>query len=73
MTRRGRRTWKISRDTALLLVGAVWGTHEVFFTAVDRPSIIAACVALMCSPVVLRYDERRRENGSRDHPTTEDS
>lgn len=59
------RKWRAIRDPLLFTIGAVGFLHEVFFGApTERPQIIYGCIALMCSPLVLRGEEKIRQNGN---------
>ena len=59
------RKWRQIRDPLLFCVGAIGFLHEVFLGApTERPQIIYGCIALMCSPLVLRGEEKLRENGN---------
>ena len=49
--------WKIVRDPAFFLLGAGTFIHEVTVAASERPTILAASLALMGVPVFLRKDE----------------
>ena len=59
----------LKRDTVLVTIGAIGFLHEVFMgTPTERPQLIYASIALMCSPLVLRGEERLRNgngNGKR--------
>lgn len=45
------RAW---RDLALFIVGLLGVLHEVFFTALDRPSLVVLFAAMMGLPLYLR-------------------
>jgi hypothetical protein len=53
----------------LVTIGAIGFLHEVFLgTPTERPQLIYASIALMCSPLVLRGEEKLRNgngNGKR--------
>jgi hypothetical protein len=49
--------WKVVRDPAFFLLGAGTFIHEVTIQSSERPTILAASLALMGVPVFLRKDE----------------
>jgi hypothetical protein len=49
--------WKVVRDPAFFLLGAFVFIHEVLATGTERPTILAAALALMGVPAFLRRDE----------------
>jgi hypothetical protein len=55
------------REATLFMVGAGAFLNEVFSREVERPFIIAACLALMGLPFVLRGEEQiQRAKGEDD-------
>lgn len=54
----------LTRDRLLPVIGVLGLAHETLVAQAERPSLIAAFVALATSPIFLRADERRhRDNG----------
>jgi hypothetical protein len=49
--------WKNVRDPVFFLLGAFVFIHEVLATGAERPTILAASLALMGVPAFLRRDE----------------
>lgn len=62
MTEAQRRRMRIGRDTAIVIVALGWGTAELLFLGA-RPGALAFITSVLVSPLVLRYDEARR-NGN---------
>jgi hypothetical protein len=57
-------TAKNAREAATFMLGAAGFLYEVFLGAQERPFIIAACLALMGLPFVLRGEQKIRENAN---------
>jgi hypothetical protein len=54
----------IKRDQIFVLIGATGFFHELFITAVERPFILTASLALMGFPLVLKGEEKlMKKNG----------
>lgn len=72
MTERERRTLvakrkdqikKIRRDTAIVVFALGMGGFEIMFGGA-RPSVFTFLGGLILSPLVMRYDEARKEESS---------
>lgn len=59
---KGRRTWRISRDTILFVVGLTGIVYETLFDKLDRPTILITFLAMLGLPAILRTDERGQPN-----------
>ena len=56
--------WKhVKRDTLLFVLGAGGFLHELLLSSRDRPTIIAASLAMMGLPFVLNGRGKRNGNG----------
>lgn len=53
--------WKLIRDVTMFTAGLSGFTHEVFEKGQERPMLLAACLALMGVPVMLRKDEKDKD------------
>lgn len=51
------------RELVLFLIGAATFVHEVIYSLTERPFLIAASLAMMGFPLVLRSDAWVRKNG----------
>jgi hypothetical protein len=61
---RTRRTRLFLRDLLFAIVGFVVLYHEVFLSALDRPSVLVLCTALIFGPAWVRRDESKRKDAS---------
>lgn len=63
MARRGPRR-RIARDSLIVGFALGAGAYEIVLGG-GRPSVLTFLVTLLLSPLVLRFDEAKREDGDR--------
>lgn len=62
MTTATRRSWRISRDTVLFVVGLAGIAYETLFMNAERPTLLILFGAMVGLPAFLKSDERRRDS-----------
>ena len=58
------RTWKLVRDTALILLGAFILLHETLGSSPPDALLVGAALGLFGLPLPLRLDAKRKRNGN---------
>lgn len=53
---------RFQRDSVIVAAGVVWGTAELLVFGA-RPAALTFITSVLLSPLVLRYDEARRDGG----------
>jgi hypothetical protein len=53
-----------TKETMAYILGAVGFTHELLIAQVERPFLLTASLALMGFPLVLKNDQKNKENGN---------
>jgi Mg2+/citrate symporter len=61
MTTARRRRQRVKRDAVIVTFALTMGAVEILFLGA-RPSVFTFLIGLLVSPLVLRYDEARRED-----------
>ncbi len=61
---RRRRHWHIGRDVLLFTIGVIGILHEVVFTSLDRPGVLALMAVLVGVPTYLWFDGPERNGAS---------
>lgn len=60
VTEHRRRRRRVQRDAVIVTFALTMGAVEILFLGA-RPSVFTFLIGLLVSPLVLRYDEARRE------------